>query len=59
MAKKYQMTVIVIAHRLSTLVNCDTIFVMQDGAIIEQGNYQELLKKKQVFFSMTQSKINQ
>ena len=56
MAKKHNMTVIVIAHRLTTLVNCDTIFVVQEGNIIEQGTYQELLDKKQVFYSMAKAK---
>lgn len=35
--------VIVIAHRLTTLVNCDCIYVMEDGAIVEQGNHDELM----------------
>jgi ABC-type multidrug transport system fused ATPase/permease subunit len=34
---------IVIAHRLSTLMKMDTIFVMQDGKIIESGSHKELL----------------
>ena len=36
-------TRIVIAHRLSTIRNCDRILVMDKGAIIEQGNYDELI----------------
>jgi len=37
-------TSVVIAHRLSTIRNVDLIFVLQNGEIIEQGSYQELLK---------------
>ena len=37
-------TSFVIAHRLSTIRNSDLILVMRDGAIIEQGNHNELLK---------------
>jgi ATP-binding cassette subfamily B multidrug efflux pump len=36
-------TSFVIAHRLSTIRDADTILVMEDGAIVEQGNHRELL----------------
>lgn len=42
-------TRIVIAHRLSTIRNCDRILVMDKGAIIEEGNYDELMEKKGAF----------
>ena len=35
-------TIILIAHRLSTVSNCDTIFVLKDGRVVEQGNYDTL-----------------
>ncbi|TVQ14910.1 MAG: ABC transporter ATP-binding protein [Bacteroidetes bacterium] len=38
-------TSIVIAHRLSTVVNADTICVMHDGEIVERGNHEQLLAK--------------
>ena len=37
-------TSIVIAHRLSTVRRADVIFVMQDGALAEQGRHEELMK---------------
>ena len=37
-------TRIVIAHRLSTIRQCDRIIVLQDGKIIEDGKYTELLE---------------
>ena len=37
-------TVIVIAHRLSTVVNADHIAVMDKGQIVEEGTHEELLK---------------
>lgn len=43
-------TVIAIAHRLSTIRNADTIIVLEDGKIIEQGGFDELLKKKGRFY---------
>ncbi len=36
-------TSIIIAHRLSTLRNCDNIIVVEDGRIVEQGNHNELM----------------
>ena len=38
-------TSFIVAHRLSTIRNADTILVMKDGSIIEQGSHNELMKK--------------
>ena len=38
-----------IAHRLSTIRHCDRILVLEDGHIVEDGNYDELIKKGGVF----------
>lgn len=38
-------TVIVIAHRLSTVVNADKIVVMQDGAVVEEGTHEALARR--------------
>ena len=39
-------TVLVIAHRLSTVKNADKIFVINEGRIVEQGDHEELLAWK-------------
>lgn len=39
-------TVIAIAHRLSTIVRADKVVVMEQGRIVEQGEYQELLQQR-------------
>lgn len=45
-------TAIVIAHRLSTVREMDRIVVIQDGKIIEQGGFEELLTKQGEFYRM-------
>ena len=52
-------TLIMIAHRLSTVMNADRIFVMDDGKCIESGNHEELMHKgglyKHMFDEYTRS----
>ncbi|PWX39057.1 ABC transporter [Clostridium perfringens] len=48
-------TRIIIAHRLSTIVDADIIYVLQNGEIIEQGNHDELIRKKGVYFDLYNS----
>ena len=50
-------TVIMVAHRLSTVKNCDTIIELANGSIIAQGSYDELIKKSKSFFEMTKNTI--
>lgn len=54
---KMKMTRIVVAHRLSTLVQVDKIFVLEDGYIIEVGNYDELLAKEGAFYQLVQKQL--
>ena len=48
-------TVITIAHRLSTIKNADRIIVLQDGRIIEQGDFRSLVKQGGVFAELIAS----
>ncbi len=45
-------TMIIVAHRLSTIKNADIIFVVSKGQIIEQGNHQQLLKLKGNYYNL-------
>ena len=38
-------TSVVVAHRLSTIVGCDCICVLQNGRLVEQGTHSELMQK--------------
>lgn len=46
-------TIIMIAHRLSTVKKCKNIFLFEKGSIIDQGTYQELKKSSTLFHDMT------
>ncbi len=50
-------TCFVIAHRLSTIQNADTILVVKDGAIIEQGNHDELIRQGGFYYSLYHSQF--
>ena len=42
----------IIAHRLSTIKNCDKILLMRDGVIIEEGNHEELMFRKEEYYKL-------
>ena len=50
--KESKMTIISIAHRLTTLKNCDEIIVMNHGKIVQHGKYNELIKTEGIFSDM-------
>lgn len=50
--KEIPMTVISIAHRLTTLKNCDTILVFNKGEIVQTGKYEELIHQDGIFSDM-------
>ena len=45
-------TTIVVAHKLSSIKDADTIFVLDDGRLVEFGTHRELLKKKKYYATM-------
>ncbi len=51
-------TCFIIAHRLSTIQNADTILVVKDGAIIEQGNHDELISQGGFYYSLYHSQFS-
>ena len=45
-------TVIMIAHRLSTVVNADNIIVLKEGNVVEHGTHKQLIESKGLYFKM-------
>ncbi len=53
-ALKGKLTVIIIAHRLSTVQNADIIYVLDKGKIVESGSFAELIRKNGLFRKMVE-----
>lgn len=45
-------TMLIVAHRLSTIQHSDNIICLQNGRIVEQGNHQELLKNRGYYYNL-------
>ena len=54
---RLQATRVVVAHRLSTIMNADVIFVLVDGRLIEKGSYQELMALNGHFAELARRQI--
>jgi subfamily B ATP-binding cassette protein MsbA len=53
---KGERTIVIIAHRLSTVKNCDYIYVLKEGRIVEEGSFDELYRDTNSrFYSMCMS----
>ena len=50
-------TTLVIAHRLSTVMNADKIIVIENGHVVEQGNHSDLIDKKSVYYALYNSQF--
>jgi ATP-binding cassette subfamily B protein len=50
-------TVIVVAHRLSTVKNADQIVVLENGNIAEKGKHEELIQKKGAYYTLVKNQL--
>jgi len=50
-------TVVVVAHRLSTVKNADQIVVLEQGKIVETGTHNELTKKKGAYYELVKNQL--
>ena len=51
-----QDTSLTIAHRISTVKDSDIIYVIDQGQVVEQGSFNELMNKKGVFYTISKDK---
>jgi ATP-binding cassette subfamily B protein len=54
---KGRRTIILVSHRLSTVVECDQIFMMQHGRIIERGTHDELVARRGAYYEMARHQL--
>ena len=54
---KLDCTRIVVAHRLSTIRNCNRIIVLDKGEIVEEGSFEQLMGRKGLFYKMAKRQI--
>jgi ATP-binding cassette subfamily B protein len=52
-----QLTIIMIAHRLSTVEKCDKIYQFLDGKVISEGTYRELMQNSKSFQDLALQKF--
>jgi len=50
-------TVVVVAHRLSTVKNADNIIVLNKGSIVEQGKHEELITKRGYYYELVKNQL--
>ena len=55
--RKMNKTIIIIAHRLSTVVNADNIVVLQDGNVIEEGPHEMLYEQKGIYYKLWRQQL--
>ena len=50
-------TVVIVAHRLSTLKNADQIVVLDKGKVVEIGNHEELTAKRGAYYNLVKNQL--
>ena len=58
-AERREAISILIAHRLSTVMHADRIYVLERGRIVEQGSHGELLGRKGLYYAMWRQQVGE
>ena len=53
----HQKTIVIVAHRLSTVMNADRILVLEEGEIVEEGTHQELTEKRGAYYYLLRNQL--
>jgi len=56
-ALKGQRTIVLVSHRLSSVIDCDQIFMMEGGRIVERGTHLELVKLRGPYYAMAKQQL--
>jgi ABC-type multidrug transport system fused ATPase/permease subunit len=51
---RHSIGILIVAHRLATVKNADCIFVLEQGRVVEQGNWSELIARRDRFHSLVE-----
>lgn len=54
---KNEYTILIIAHRLSTVINSDRILLVEDGTIVDEGTHEELLKNSKTYHQLYDAEL--
>ena len=58
-AKAHDVITILIAHRLSTVMHADRIYVLERGHIVEEGRHSELLERGGLYYAMWRQQVGE
>jgi ATP-binding cassette subfamily B protein len=58
-AESADVITVLIAHRLSTVLHADRIYVLERGRIVEQGHHDELLEGKGLYYAMWRQQVGE
>jgi ATP-binding cassette subfamily B protein len=50
---------IIVAHRLSTIMHADRIYVLENGEMAESGNHEELVEQKGLYYAMWRQQVGE
>ena len=50
-------TILIIAHRISTIINCDRILLIEDGKVVDCGTHSYLLKNNKTYKKLCETEI--